>query len=324
MSRRVPARYFAVLNPSQGVTGKIEQQKRSFDSIPREQAMTTTQDRQPADRLGMTLTGAQETLLVTLLAKYNDFYRRRPLLADRWAVAVIDHLGIVARPPAAFSHSAMVTMRARVMDDWATEFLAAHREEPVAVIHLACGLDARALRLRGKCGADVRWIDLDLPDVIDARRRLASAMPEPAAAVSAAAYAGQKYSYTMVASDATAAAWLEDVPADRPTLALIRRLVNHFAPCGGELMLDAVSPQSRAVVNWVVRVQQSFGFQWQYAIRSFEDVTRLDARLQLVQGYRFTHNPAVKLLGFVPRVVLWLLSWIPWLRGLYLFMRFRM
>ncbi|TQV94777.1 O-methyltransferase-like protein [Cordyceps javanica] len=302
--------------------------------------MATTQDRQPADHLGMTLTGAQETLLVTLLAKYNDFYRRRPLLADRWAVAVIDHLGIVARPPAGFSHSAMVTMRARVMDDWATELLAAHREEPVAVIHLACGLDARALRLRGKCGADVRWIDLDLPDVIDARCRLASAMPEPAAAVSAAAYAGQKYSYTMVASDATAAAWLEDVPADRPTLvimeglsmylsadaaqALIRRLVNHFAPCGGELMLDAVSPQSRAVVNWVVRVQQSFGFQWQYAIRSFEDVTRLDARLQLVQGYRFTHNPAVKLLDFVPRVVLWLLSWIPWLRGLYLFMRFRM
>lgn len=47
----------------------------------------------------VSLTGAQETLLVTLLAKYNDFYQPRPLLADRRAVAVIDHLG--THPPRA-------------------------------------------------------------------------------------------------------------------------------------------------------------------------------------------------------------------------------
>lgn len=39
-------------------------------------------------------------------------------------------------------------MRARTIDVWATDFLAAHGDEPVTVVHLACGLDARAASAR--------------------------------------------------------------------------------------------------------------------------------------------------------------------------------
>lgn len=288
---------------------------------------------------GLSLTGAQQTLLVTLFAKYNDFFQPRPLLTDRWAVAVLDHLGasqhawLAARiPRGPTAHPATATMRTRTMDDWTADFLTVHRDEPVTVIHLACGLDARALRLRGRCGVAVRWVDLDLPDVIDSRHRVAAAMPIP--------MAGDGYSYEMVAADATAAAWLRAIAADRPTLvimeglsmylgveaakALIRRLVSHFAPCGGELVLDTLSPQFAALLNWVVRVQKHFDFQFEYTVGSLAEVLELDERLQFVEGYTFTDNPAVRLLGFWPRLFLCVMSWIPYASTLSRFLRCKM
>ncbi len=286
------------------------------------------------------LIGAQETLLVTLLAKYNDFYQPRPLLTDRWAVAVIDHLGAeqhaaltarISRGPT--SHPATVTMRARTIDNWATDFLASHSNEPVTVVHLACGLDARALRLRGKCSdKGVRWVDLDLPEVIDARHRASAAMPSPPG--------GRGYSYEMVAADATATEWLQAIPADRPTLvimeglsmylgveaaeALMQRLVSHFAARGGELVLDTMSPQFAAFMNWVIRVQKNFDFQFGYTLSSPAEILRLNERLQIVEGHTFTDNPAIKLLGWQPRVFLWVMSWIPYAGALSRFMRFKM
>lgn len=178
----------------------------------------------------------------------------------------------------------------------------------------------------------MRWVDLDLPEVIDARHRASAAMPSPPG--------GPGYSYEMLAADATATEWLQAMPADRPTLvimeglsmylsveaaeALIRRLVSHFAACGGELVLDTMSPKFEALLNWVVRVQKKFNFQFGYTLGSPVEILRLDKRLRLVQGHTFTDNPAIKLLAWQPRLFLWVLSWIPYAGALCHFMRFKM
>ncbi|KAF1732773.1 Tetracenomycin polyketide synthesis O-methyltransferase TcmP [Beauveria bassiana] len=290
----------------------------------------------PADT-PIALTGAQETLLITLRAKYLDFYHPRPLLADRWAVAVLDHFGPRLRTPSGLPVPiTLLRMRTRTIDEVTSAFLTRHRDAPVAVVHLACGLDARALRLREKCGVDVRWIDLDLPDVIDARRRMTAVLPEPPAV----AGGGGKYAYNMVAADVTTTEWLEDLGADRPTLvimegllmylsvadaeALVQRLVDRFAPCGGEIVFDALSPLYAALQRRTVRRPGSFDVHVGYAAGSPADVLKLDKRLQLVKAYTVTDNPAVKLLGFWPRLALWLVSWIPYAGTMNRWMVFEM
>ncbi len=55
-----------------------------------------------------------------------------------------------------------------LLDSWAAEFLAAHPDG--LVLHLACGLDSRPLRVARPASA--AWIDVDYPDVIALRRRL--------------------------------------------------------------------------------------------------------------------------------------------------------
>ncbi|KAK8143112.1 hypothetical protein G3M48_007714 [Beauveria asiatica] len=98
----------------------------------------------------------RETLLITLRAKYQDFSHPRPLLADRWAGAVLNHFGPRLRTPSGLPVSiTLLRMRTRTIDDVTSAFLARDRDGPVAILHLACGLDARALRLREKCGVDV-------------------------------------------------------------------------------------------------------------------------------------------------------------------------
>lgn len=58
-----------------------------------------------------------------------------------------------------------MAMRARVFDDWVRQMLELYPD--ATVIHIGCGLDSRYLRL----GMNVKWIDCDLPEVIEIRKK---------------------------------------------------------------------------------------------------------------------------------------------------------
>ncbi len=82
-------------------------------------------------------------------------------------------------------------MRSAVFDRWVTEKIA---EDPGAcVLHLGCGLDSRCLRV--ETAAD--WYDVDLPEVIDERKK----------------YFSESGSYHMIASDIRAEGWMDRLPA---------------------------------------------------------------------------------------------------------------
>ena len=107
-----------------------------------------------------------ETLLIPLYGKAQ--MSKKGIFRDRdaeEAVAQIDYdfskLHIQEKT------QIMLSVRAALIDDFSARFLKEHPHS--AVLHLGCGLDARARRL----GVPVRvWYDLDFPQVIDIKKQL--------------------------------------------------------------------------------------------------------------------------------------------------------
>lgn len=182
------------------------------------------------------LSGARETLLITLQAKAAESALSDSLLHDQFAADAMRRLGQSA-PHLDVGHDMTIgiAMRAYLVDRWTRSFIT--RNPDATVLHLGCGLDSRVFRIDPP--DEVRWFDVDFPDVIALRRRL---YPDRA-------------SYTLIGSSVTEPGWLDTISDDRPTIVvaegvlpylaaedvygLLRRLVDHFP--GGEIVFDGYS-----------------------------------------------------------------------------------
>jgi len=114
----------------------------------------------------------QQTLFVTVSARAAETRRRHPALRDPKAVAIVDSVDI----PAVYSADwggFMTNTRTLIIDWWVRDFLRAH--PGATVVELGTGLNTRFERLDdGQC----HWIDLDLPDTIELRRRFFADTPD--------------------------------------------------------------------------------------------------------------------------------------------------
>jgi methyltransferase (TIGR00027 family) len=220
------------------------------------------------EKLHVDLSGAPQTMLATFYAKALDADLEKPILGDRWARDIVDRIDydwkkttITART------SPAVTTRSAHFDEWARQFLAVNPE--AVVLHLGCGLDSRYFRLDP--GPGVEWYDVDYPDVATLRQQL---YPE-------------REHYHVVAASVTDPAWLDDIPADRPTLmiaegltmylteeagvALLRRIVEH-AP-SGELQFDAFN-RLGIKSQWTNRVVRRSGATLHWGIDRPDDIVK--------------------------------------------------
>jgi O-methyltransferase involved in polyketide biosynthesis len=117
------------------------------------------------------LDGVAETLLVTLYIRALETQRPDALLNDQKA------LDLVRRMESAFDRIKGIRMdeedrvgvilRNREIDNLTRDFLS--RPAEAAVVHIGCGLDSRFERVDN---GRVEWYDLDLPEVIELRRKL--------------------------------------------------------------------------------------------------------------------------------------------------------
>lgn len=173
------------------------------------------------------LTGAQETLLLTLLARARDTESTHPILNDTHAASVVNQVkdsgynfskrlrsGLLDRPVSSF-----ISLRARILDLKTEEYLAAH-PGPATVLHLACGLDSRSLRVRWQ-GEGRLWVDVDKQDVVELRRQV---MSDPSAAPGG--------EYRLLDPSITEEGWLENcgIPTDRPVLIIMEGLTMYLTP----------------------------------------------------------------------------------------------
>jgi O-methyltransferase involved in polyketide biosynthesis len=221
-------------------------------------------------------------------------------------------------------------LRARQLDQWTTEYLNNHSGEPIQVLHLACGLDARSHRITW--GRNVRWINVDLPEVVDLRRKL---LPEP------------EGDYTLLAGSVLDDDFIDTIPNDRPTLIVFEGLIMYLdppdaermvtrlcarfgtaAPGRNQLLFDVLGPALAAMQKWTAVFKaalwlQSAGADWKYAVDEPVVLERLYPGLKLVTGILCTeHNASIKELPSRYQWGCWLMAKLPGLRYATMWLRY--
>jgi O-methyltransferase involved in polyketide biosynthesis len=109
-----------------------------------------------------------ETLMIPLFFRARQSGRPDALLIDKAAVELVEKIDFdFSRIRLQKHDEAALILRVREFDRMAGDFLT--RYPNATVVHIGCGLDTRFERLDN---GQVQWYDLDLPEVIELRKKL--------------------------------------------------------------------------------------------------------------------------------------------------------
>jgi len=120
-------------------------------------------------RRSIQLGRVQETALVPLYARALESRRKRPILEDPKAVEIVDSIDWDFRRFGQRRRVVGCALRSAMFDVWVRDFLRRHPEG--AVVEIGAGLNTRFERLDN---GRVHWYDLELPDIVELRRRFFS------------------------------------------------------------------------------------------------------------------------------------------------------
>ncbi|KAI1258219.1 hypothetical protein MGN70_001268 [Eutypa lata] len=269
----------------------------------------------------VSLTPTQRTLLLTLHARVVDAQRPEPIVNDTRAAEVLDQVEHdISDIQSEGSPQMVLLLRARQLDDWTAEFVANNPE--ATILHLACGLDSRCLRVKWG-GPNVRWIDVDFPDVVDLRNHV---YEKP----------GDGADYQLVPGDVTDGEWLKQIPNDRPTAVvfegltpylteetgtdLIRRLVDHFG-IGGQLIFDTVGPVTLRLQRFLKPVKKA-GASFTWGVDDPNALAELHPRLKLRDCMRPPEMNGFDRVPLPLRVTMTAYRHLPYFRNLGLYLRY--
>jgi O-methyltransferase involved in polyketide biosynthesis len=231
------------------------------------------------------LTKEKETYLATLYGKALDAAAEHPILGDKFAadaVARIDYDFKDLKLPR--GSEITLPMRAWHFDQWTRAFLAANPE--CTVLHLGCGLDTRVQRIDPE--AQVRWYDVDFPDVIELRKQL---YPD-------------RVGYHLIGSSVTDLAWLDAIPGDTPVIVIAEGLVMYLHEKDGVALFSRITEQfprgqiafdgySGSMVRLVSRLATVRGAKVElvWGIDDPHDLKKQAPRLRLVESVEFLMMP---------------------------------
>ena len=263
------------------------------------------------------LTGAKETLLMTLYGKALESRLPNSLLRDRFADEAVKKIDYdFSRLKVDPNLGLGFAIRAKTLDVCVGDFLA--RYPDAIVLHLGCGLDTRIFRVDPRPGVD--WFDVDYPEVIALRRRLYPSRGR----------------YHLIASSVTEPDWLAEVPRNRPAMVvaegltpylaadegprLFERLVSHLA--GGELMFDAYSRFGLKLMRLNPAIKAT-GSEVHWAIEDPRDLERAIPKLRFIGEIPSYKPEQGARLGWSARLFIGLWKLIPAMRKVGRLLRYR-
>ena len=231
-----------------------------------------------------------ETLLIALYARALEAQQPAPLLRDEKAAAMVEQIDYDFSRLQLQGHDQVTTiMRLREFDRRVLDFLARH--PGAVVVHIGCGLDTRFERVDNGL---VEWYDLDLPDVIDLRRKLVDAGPR----------------CHFLSCSVFDEAWLETVSVHgpRPFLFLAEGVLPYFDEpqvkglvlllkerfAGAELVCDAMTPTMIRLHNLkLVFSKVSARLHW--GLRHGRDVEAWSQGVRLLDEWFYFDRPEPRL-----------------------------
>ncbi len=246
------------------------------------------------DVADQTLGGVAETLLITLYVRAKESQRPDALLKDEKAVALVKQMDYdferIRQIKMDEDDKTVIILRNREFDRQVRDFLRRHPQ--AVVVHIGCGLDARFERVDN---GQVEWYDLDLPEVIELRRKFIRA---------------EGGRYHLLGYSAFEAAWLDQVSAHpaRPFLflaegvfvyfeeaevrLLVERLEQRFP--GSELVFEAFSPYLVRINN--LRLSRSkIGARYFWGLKRAKDLEGWGKDIHLMEEWFPFEQPEARL-----------------------------
>lgn len=226
----------------------------------------------------------KETYLPTVYGKALDNRSKNPILGDKFADEAIRKIDFDFDKIHVKGGEISLPIRAKHFDGWTREFLAANPDS--TVLHLGCGLDSRVFRIDPP--ATVRWYDIDMPDVIEIRRKI---YPD-------------RHDYQLISSSVTDPYWLDRIPGDRPVLVVAEGMVQYLSEKEavelfnritkkfphGDIIFDVYSSLMTWAMNLVLsRKKAGVSLRW-----SMGDPHKLEkqvSRLKLIDAVPFLTMP---------------------------------
>lgn len=226
------------------------------------------------------------TLLGCLWARAEESKHPQPILDDRKAREIVQSLDFdFNRIAKADYRAAEICIRATLTDGLVREFIERHPDG--TVVELGVGLDSRFDRLDN---GQVRWLEIDLPSVIELRRSFFDETPRR----------------TFVPMSVLEDGWI-DLAAERfktgPVVfvsegvlywlgeenvrGLFCRLAERFP--GSAIIFDSQSPMFVRYTHWRVRGFQQAKIRW--AISNVNKIESWSPRLQVDKNIRFGDSP---------------------------------
>ena len=111
--------------------------------------------------------GVPETMLQTLFARAVESEKENHHIYDKKAIEIVSRLDYdFSKAESDKLMSSGVIARTIVLDRLVNDYLTKHPD--AIVVNIACGLDTRCYRMKGKYQ---RWYNIDLPETMDIRSR---------------------------------------------------------------------------------------------------------------------------------------------------------
>ena len=240
------------------------------------------------------LSGVAETLLMTLYIRAMESQRPDALIKDEKAVALVTNMSYdfdrIRQVKMDEDDKVGVILRNLEFDRQVRDFLTRHPD--AVVVHIGCGLDSRFERVdNGK----VEWYDLDLPEVIEQRRKFIG---------------DEGKRYHLLAGSVFDSAWLDKVSVhrQRPFLflaegvlmyfeeaqvkSLVLMLRDHFP--GAELVFDAFSPFLVRANNLRMAISK-FGVRYHWGLGRGQEIEKWGDGIRLLDEWGYFDRPEPRL-----------------------------
>lgn len=225
------------------------------------------------------LKGVEETMLIPLVIKANETLRDNARIKDEKAVEIVKQLNIDTEKYDKFMSHEGVVARTILFDSAMKNYI---EKYPDAVcISIGCGFDNRFERVdNGK----IRWYDLDLPDVINARK----------------SFFDERERVKLIGKSALDKSWTDEVEKGDTTIILIEGMLMYLYEEQIKELLNIIKDSFKNVIiiaelmPMAIRGTSKYHdtvkntsatFKW--GVKRAKDVEKLCSGLQLIEEKSF-------------------------------------